>query len=194
MHFFPSDAGQKPSIFLLMLTRRPLLLLLAITALASLCIGFGVHLTTPFPNYARDIAVWAGSGRITDTFTPLGYPLFAGPAFRLAGNHGIIGLQAVLQVAIAGVSPPERAGPSFPLERHRLTSGRAPSRSVDFHRQNLGRSAQHVPSSSYSFSLPSHSPSFFSPIPAHCDWYWSRHGGGGILPSELRYPVSGHLH
>src|SRR5690242_2213213 len=86
-----------------MLTRRPLLLLLAVTALASLCIGFGVHLTTPFPNYAHDIAVWAWSGRITDTFTPLGYPLFAGPAFRLAGNHGIIALQAALQIAIAGV-------------------------------------------------------------------------------------------
>jgi hypothetical protein len=86
-----------------MLTRRPLLLLLAVTALASLCIGFGVHLTTPFPNYAHDIAVWARSGRIADTFTPLGYPLFAGPAFRLAGNQGIIALQAVLQVAIAGV-------------------------------------------------------------------------------------------
>lgn len=86
-----------------MLTRRPLLLLLAATALASLCVGFGIHLTTPFPNYAHDIAVWARSGRIADTFTPLGYPLFAGPAFRLAGNHGIIALQVALQIAIAGV-------------------------------------------------------------------------------------------
>ena len=84
-------------------TRRPLLLLLVITALASLCIGLRVKLVATFPNYANDTKIWATSGHIDDTFTPLAYPLFLGPAYRLAGGRGIIALQVALQVAIAAL-------------------------------------------------------------------------------------------
>lgn len=81
--------------------RRSLSLLLATTALACLCIGLRIPLAAPFPNYAADTATWASSGHIVDTFTPLAYPLFLGPAYRLAGDHGIIVLQIALQIAIA---------------------------------------------------------------------------------------------
>ena len=83
---------------------RYLAWLLAITSVVCLCIGLSIGLTAPFPDYAVDTATWAASGHIANTFAPQAYPLFLGPAFRLAGNHGVIALQAVLQVAIAAVS------------------------------------------------------------------------------------------
>ena len=84
--------------------RWPLFSLLTITALASLCAGLALPVTYPMPGYFADIVAWSTSGHISDTFTPLGYPLFLAPAFRIAGLHGIIVLQATLQVAIALIS------------------------------------------------------------------------------------------
>lgn len=82
-------------------SKRPLILLLLITCLVSIVIGLRVHVTYPMPGYQTDTVEWAANGHIADTFTPLAYPLFAGPAYRLAGDRGIVILQILLQVALA---------------------------------------------------------------------------------------------
>jgi hypothetical protein len=86
-----------------MTLRSPLLRLLAITLFASLCVAFGAHTTLPSSGYILDAKIWVASGRIADTFLPLGYPLFIAPIFGLAGLPGIIGLQVTLQCAIAAI-------------------------------------------------------------------------------------------
>jgi hypothetical protein len=55
------------------------------------------------PGYQVDTVEWAATGHVADTFTPLAYPLFAGPAYRLAGDRGIVLLQILLQLALAAV-------------------------------------------------------------------------------------------
>jgi hypothetical protein len=80
-----------------------LLRLLAITALACLFAGLSLPWVAPMPGYFVDVKVWAASGHIADTFTPLAYPLFLGSVYRLAGVPGCIVLQGVLQVGIAAV-------------------------------------------------------------------------------------------
>jgi hypothetical protein len=55
------------------------------------------------PGYRADTIEWAITGRVVDTFTPLAYPLFAGPAYRVAGDRGILVLQVLLHLALAGV-------------------------------------------------------------------------------------------
>jgi hypothetical protein len=82
-------------------SKRPLILLLLITCLVSIVIGLRVHVTYPMPGYQTDTVEWAADGHIADTFTPLAYPLFAGPAYRLAGDRGIVILQIFLQLALA---------------------------------------------------------------------------------------------
>jgi hypothetical protein len=83
--------------------KRPLLILLAVTALVSTAVALRVPMSYPMPGYLSEAFEWATSGRIVDTFTPLAYPLFAGLAFRLAGVHGLLAAQALLQIAIAAV-------------------------------------------------------------------------------------------
>ena len=56
------------------------------------------------PGYFDDIRTWASYWHIDDTFTPLAYPLFAAPAYRLAGTAGIVVLQAILFVALVGLA------------------------------------------------------------------------------------------
>lgn len=58
----------------------------------------------PMPGYFADIQEWAATGHIGDTFTPLAYPLFAGPAYRVAGVPGIVWLQALLYVGLVVVA------------------------------------------------------------------------------------------
>lgn len=58
----------------------------------------------PMPAYFTDIRLWASTGRIEDTFTPLAYPLFAAPAYRCMGTTGILILQALLYLAIVLLS------------------------------------------------------------------------------------------
>jgi hypothetical protein len=86
-----------------MLFRRPLVLLLLITAVLSIAIALRTHVTYPMPGYQADTVEWAATGHVADTFTPLAYPLFAGPAYKLAGDHGIVLLQILLQLALAAV-------------------------------------------------------------------------------------------
>jgi hypothetical protein len=57
----------------------------------------------PQPRFFSDTKEWANFGHINSTFTPLAYPLFAGPAYRLAGIHGLLAMQVLLQIAIAAV-------------------------------------------------------------------------------------------
>jgi hypothetical protein len=82
-------------------SKRPLVLLLLITAVLSIAVALWTHVTYPMPGYQVDTVEWAATGHVADTFTPLAYPLFAGPAYRLAGDHGIVLLQILLQLALA---------------------------------------------------------------------------------------------
>ena len=82
-------------------SKRPLIFLLFITCLVSIVIGLRVNVTYPMPGYQTDTVEWATNGHIAETFTPLAYPLFAGPAYRLAGYRGIVILQILLQLALA---------------------------------------------------------------------------------------------
>ena len=82
----------------------PLAALLAVTA--SFCLGFVLltRFATPMPGYFADARLWARTGHIADTFTPLAYPLFIGPALRWAGTPGVIALQCALQLAMAAAA------------------------------------------------------------------------------------------
>jgi hypothetical protein len=84
--------------------KRSLLILLAVTALLSIAVALRVPMSYPMPRYLADAVEWSTLGRIPDTFTPLAYPLFAGMAYRIAGIHGLLALQVLLQIAIAAVS------------------------------------------------------------------------------------------
>jgi hypothetical protein len=84
-------------------SKRPLILLLLVTVFLSTAVAFRVQITHPMPGYRADTIEWATNGHIADTFTPLAYPLFAGLAYRIAGDHGILVLQVLLHVVLAGV-------------------------------------------------------------------------------------------
>src|SRR5947209_11122175 len=76
----------------------------AVLLVASVCaavVGLRFPAQYPMPGYFADIQEWAASGQIADTFTPLAYPLFAGPAFRVGGVAGVVWLQAILYIAMA---------------------------------------------------------------------------------------------
>ena len=86
-----------------MLSKRPLIFFLLVTAVLSIATALRTHVSYPMPGYQADTIEWAANGRVADTFTPLAYPLFAGPAYRFAGDRGIVVLQILLQLALAGV-------------------------------------------------------------------------------------------
>jgi hypothetical protein len=77
---------------------------LVLAILCALVIGLRVPVQFPMPGYFEDIRAWAFIGRIDDTFTPLAYPLFAAPVYKLAGAAGIVALQGVLYVALVYVA------------------------------------------------------------------------------------------
>ncbi len=83
--------------------KRSLLVLLAVTALIGILVALRVPVTYPMPGYGADMVQWAATGRISDTFTPLAYPLFAALGFRVAGIHGVLALQVLLQIGIVRV-------------------------------------------------------------------------------------------
>lgn len=68
------------------------------TVLAAL-IALRVPLSVPEPGYLADVQSWSPATHIADTFTPLAYPLFLAPVYRIAGTNGIVALQAALYVA-----------------------------------------------------------------------------------------------
>src|SRR5580698_10506569 len=84
-------------------SKRPLVLLLAVTFILSLAVALRTQVSYPMPGYHADTVEWAANGYVADTFTPLAYPLFVGPAYRLAGDRGIVMLQVLLQLIFAGV-------------------------------------------------------------------------------------------
>jgi hypothetical protein len=84
-------------------SKKPLLLLLLITAFLSTVVALKIQMSHPMPGYRADTIEWATTGRVVDTFTPLAYPLFAGPAYRIAGDRGILALQVILELVLAGV-------------------------------------------------------------------------------------------
>src|SRR5271168_5364286 len=84
-------------------SKRPLVLLFLVTAVVSIVVALRTQVSYPMPGYQIDTIEWAANGHVADTFTPLAYPLFAGPAYRLAGDRGIVVLQVLLQLALAGV-------------------------------------------------------------------------------------------
>jgi hypothetical protein len=84
-------------------SKRPLVLLLLITAVLSIAVALRTQVTYPMPGYQTGTVEWATNGHVADTFTPLAYPLFAGPAYRLAGDHGIVVLQVILHLTLACV-------------------------------------------------------------------------------------------
>ena len=86
-----------------MSSKRPLAILLAITAILSIAVALRTSVTFPMPGYQTGTVEWALTGHVVNIFTPLAYPLFAGPAYRLAGLPGVIVLQILLHVALAGV-------------------------------------------------------------------------------------------
>jgi hypothetical protein len=78
---------------------KPLAALLAATTV--LCVGVAARVpVSAMPGYQLDIEEWIRTGRIADTFTPLAYPLFAGSAYRLGHNHGILAAQILLHLAM----------------------------------------------------------------------------------------------
>jgi hypothetical protein len=81
---------------------RPLLTLLAITALVSCVVAVKVPLTSP-AGYLPQVVEWATSGHVAGTLEPQGEPLFVGPAFRLGGIRAVLVLQVLLQIALAAV-------------------------------------------------------------------------------------------
>ncbi len=86
-----------------MSSKRPLLFLLLLVTLLSVAISIRTQVTYPMPGYQADTVEWATNGHVADTFTPLAYPLFAGPAYRLAGDRGIVVLQIFLELALVFV-------------------------------------------------------------------------------------------
>ena len=90
-------------------SRRPLFLLLIVAALLALVIRNREPLSVPMPEYLADARQWSPNtgmsfGGITDTFTPLAYPLFIAPALHLAGPQAITTLQAALYLATVAVA------------------------------------------------------------------------------------------
>ena len=85
-------------------SRRLVAVWLALATL--LCVAFALRLpvTVPEPVYFADAKAWSPSTPIADTFTPLAYPLFLGPALRIAGTGGVLALQAVLQLAMVAAA------------------------------------------------------------------------------------------
>lgn len=79
---------------------RPAAIALILAGCCAALIAVRIPAQAPMPNYLHDIQLWAASGHIEDTFTPLAYPLFAGPAYRLFGTAGIVVLQAALYVGL----------------------------------------------------------------------------------------------
>src|SRR5579871_3744134 len=77
--------------------------LLAFSTALAIVVAMRVSFSKPEPDSLRQAQEWASSGRIAETFTPVAYPLLIAPAYHVAGIHGIIALQAVLQIAIVAV-------------------------------------------------------------------------------------------
>jgi hypothetical protein len=77
---------------------------LALAALLSVGMALRLPISVPEPVYFADAKAWSPSTPIADTFTPLAYPLFVAPVFRLAGTGGVLAVQAVLQLATVAVA------------------------------------------------------------------------------------------
>ncbi|HXC95973.1 MAG TPA: hypothetical protein VNU92_09735 [Edaphobacter sp.] len=86
-----------------MSSKRPLLFLLLLVTLLSVAISLRTQVTYPMPSYQTETVEWATNGHVADTFAPLAYPLFAGPAYRFGGDRGIVVLQIFLELALAFV-------------------------------------------------------------------------------------------
>lgn len=79
-------------------------LVLALAALLAVWVALRQPFSIPQPEYFADVQAWSPSTPIGDTFTPLAYPLFVAPAYRVAGSNGIVALQAVLYLATIAVA------------------------------------------------------------------------------------------
>jgi hypothetical protein len=82
---------------------RSIVILFAVTAILSAAVAVRVPLTYPATGYFPQAVEWATSGHITNTFTPDAEPLFLGLAYRLGGFPGVLALNVLLQIALAGV-------------------------------------------------------------------------------------------
>ena len=84
--------------------RRLYAILTAVACIFALALALRQPISDPMPGYLDDLREWAATGHIADTFTPLAYPLFAAPAYRIAGLRGVALLQAALLLALFAIS------------------------------------------------------------------------------------------
>jgi len=78
--------------------------LLALACVLAAAVAVRQPFSVPQPGFMVDIAGWSPSSPIADTFTPLAYPLLLAPAFRVAGIHGMVAVQAVVYAATVAAS------------------------------------------------------------------------------------------
>ena len=77
--------------------------LLAFSTVLVIVVATWLPFSKPSPDSLLQAQEWASSGRISETFTPIAYPLLIAPAYRVGGIHGIIALQAALQIALVAI-------------------------------------------------------------------------------------------
>ncbi len=74
--------------------------LLAVSTVLTIAVAVWMPFSNSRPDSMLQAQEWASSGRITDTFAPIAYPLLIAPAYRVAGIHGVIALQGALQITL----------------------------------------------------------------------------------------------
>jgi len=102
--------------------------LLAFSTVFVIAVAMWVPFSKPSPDSLLQAQEWVSSGRISETFTPIAYPLVIAPAYRVGGIHGIIALQAILHIALVamcfffllqlGISTRAAAFGSLPVALH----------------------------------------------------------------------------
>lgn len=79
-------------------------LVLLLAALVATGVALREPFSIPQPGYFTDVQAWSPATPIADTFTPLAYPLLLAPAYRVAGSHGIVAVQAALYLLTIAVA------------------------------------------------------------------------------------------
>ena len=77
--------------------------LLAFSTGLVMAVAMRVPFSQPMPDSILQAQEWASSGRITETFTPIAYPLLIAPAYHFGGIYGVIILQEALQITLVAM-------------------------------------------------------------------------------------------
>jgi hypothetical protein len=76
---------------------------LAFSTILAIAVAMRVPFSEPNHDAIRQAQEWVSSRRIAGIFTPIAYPLLIAPAYSAGGIHGVIALQAALQVALVSI-------------------------------------------------------------------------------------------